>query len=136
MKLNELEQKAVDHIRHNATRYGTSGGGMFDNPKTHEDKRTRKLLDNGVILYVGCGSRTESGWMGGAGLIPADMFDATKHTKLSVDRDSSLKVVEQKCNNSLAMVYHVVLDGITIAECRDPYWANYLAKAIKGNRYT
>lgn len=121
MELNELEQKALDYIRQNATRYGNCGGGNFENPKTRDDKRTRKLLDNSVILYVGCGTRTEHGWMGGAGLIPADMFDATKHTKLSVDKQSKVEVINSR----------VVLDGITIAECRDTYWANYLANAIR-----
>lgn len=137
MKLNELEQKELDHIRQNASRYGNVGGGNFENPKTRDDKRTRKLLDNGVILYVGCGTRTEDGWMGGAGLIPTDMFDESKHTKLSVCRESKVEVTEDK---SLAIslqgytpitVYKVILDGDTIAECRDKYWADYLANAIK-----
>lgn len=129
MELNELEQKTVDHIRQNATRYGNSGGvGNFENPKTRDDKRTRKLLDNGTLLYVGCGQRTEQGWFGGAGLIPADMFDAAKHTKLSVDKQSKVEVIVE------IGVYRIVLDGITIAECRDSYWAKYLANAIKKER--
>ena len=125
MKLNELEQKEVDYIRKNAERYGTSGGGNFENPKTRNDKRTRKLLDNGALLYVGVGKRTHQGWEGGAGLIPADMFDGTKHTKLSVNTQSKVQVIEHHG------IFNVILDGFTIAECHDPYWANYLANAIK-----
>jgi hypothetical protein len=132
MKLNELEQERLDYIRKNATQYGTCGG-VPDNPQTRDEKRTRKLFDAGLILYVGVGERTEHGWGGGAGLIPADMFDATKHTKLTL-KGPDVAIEEEFCKNSLGMpitVYKVTLDKITIAECRDPYWANFLVKAIK-----
>jgi hypothetical protein len=51
-----------------------------------------------------------------------------------VDSGSKVEVETCRAKNSLGMdisISYVKLDGITIAECRDPYWANYLANAIK-----
>jgi hypothetical protein len=48
-----------------------------------------------------------------------------------------VEITESTCVNSINMqvtIYYVKLDGITIAECRDPYWANYLVNAIKNEK--
>lgn len=132
-KLSEREQERLDYIRKVAAQYGTCGAGNIENPKDQGDKRTRKLYDLGLVFMVGVGQRTKDGWTGGGGLIPAEMFDATKHTKLSFEKPA-LTIEEEDCKNSLNMPiknYRVVLDNVTIGEFRDPYWANYLINAIK-----
>ena len=82
-----------------------------------------------MLISVGVGQRTESGWQGGGGLIPADMFDPAKHTKLSIDGESKLTIETD------GTVHKVILDCVTIAECRDPYWAKNILNAIKRGRY-
>lgn len=137
MKLSDKEQERLDYIRSICEQYGTCGGGNFENPKDQTDKRTRKLYDLGLILSVGVGQRTKDGWTGGGGVIPADMFDPSKHTKLSLENELNLEVETVAAKNSLGMdiaISYVKLDGITIAECRDQYWANFLANAIKKER--
>lgn len=86
MKLSNKEQELVLYVRETATRYGNAGAGDCRNPKTQADKRIRKLLNAGVLLLVGCGapSKLPGSFDGGIGLIPADMFDSAKHTKLSL----------------------------------------------------
>lgn len=83
MKLSKEEQKFVDYVRENARRYGNTGAGDMS-PRTQKGKRTRKLIDAGVLLLVGCGlpSSHPGSYVGGIGLIPADMFDPAKHTKI------------------------------------------------------
>lgn len=48
-----------------------------------------------------------------------------------------VEVKEESCVNSLGMTipnYRIALDGFTVAECRDPYWASYFAEAIKNDK--
>ena len=50
------------------------------------------------------------------------------------EKELNLEVDTIIAKNSLGMdisISYVKLDGITIAECRDQYWANFLANAIK-----
>lgn len=84
MKLSKNEQEFVEHVRENATRYGNTGAGDL-NPRTRHGKRTRKLIDAGILILVGCGKPSPGypgSFVGGIGLIPTDMFDRDKHTKI------------------------------------------------------
>lgn len=55
--------------------------------------------------------------------------------KLPANNNADVKNIEENCVNSLGMnitIYRITLDGFTIGEFRDPYWASYLVHAIKG----
>ena len=85
MKPSAAQQKEFDVIADIATRAGNYGPGCIENPKTQAEKRCRKLYDLGLVFYVGCGEEGENGFSGGVGLIPAEMFDPDKHTKLPLN---------------------------------------------------
>lgn len=84
MKLTALEQACLKKIAEYTQRYGSCGAGGIANPKDREDKRQRKLVDNGLAFYVGVGKPTKHGYTGGCGLIPATMYDTAKHTILPI----------------------------------------------------
>ena len=86
MKLSSSQQERLDEIRQLYAKYATPvGGGDFENPSTMKEKRTRKLLDLKLIVYVGVGPKAGGcGFQGGAGLVPVENFDETKHTRLNV----------------------------------------------------
>jgi hypothetical protein len=52
MNLSEKEQEFVDHVRKVTTQFGNCGGSNFEKPKTRDEHRTRKLIDNGILLSL------------------------------------------------------------------------------------
>jgi hypothetical protein len=51
----------------------------------------------------------------------------------------NVEITQNTCVNSINMpitIHYVKVDGITIAECRDPKWANFIADAVKNQKQT
>ena len=84
MKLSPAEVACVEEIRKIALAAAASaaGPGNLSSPRTRSEKRRRKLCELVFLILVGCGNPLGTGFYHGIGLIPADMYDASKHTKL------------------------------------------------------
>ena len=95
MKISKLEQDALDRIREINQRGLLAGGIPCPDKKgklSRDDARTAKLMDLGLIFYVGQGKRTERGHEGGRGMLLAELFDETKYEKLCIYANPEVRV--------------------------------------------
>jgi hypothetical protein len=114
MKLSKSQQEELDQIRKHVLKYGPCGSGELINPETQIEKRRRKLYDLGVVLLVGLGEESKEGFYGGVGIIPADMFDIDKHTKLTLDWQPICKrsVINEREKKIIVQALRLISDSL------------------------